>query len=264
MRAGITLLILMFTVTAFAQPPLSKRDQKRKAAFEAQIEAEEKYGRTIEKADAAFKRKDYVEARMLYAEAIQYNPENEQWLTSKVNDLDILMAKNIARAVDSVVVMSTRPLPGHIVAKDAAPGELRQRSLTGGSLPLPGDTIKAGKQQQQPIEATPVTKPEVQVEKEQRVTAPDEEEIVRKTEVKVKEDFSHLPQGLTEQTFDFPDHQVLRIVVKEGIDTIVYKRVSHRWGGKFYFKDEVSMAERIWMEEVEAFRKKYPADKAGE
>lgn len=263
MRAGITLSILMFAVTAFAQPPLSKRDQKRKAAFEAQIEAEEKYEKTIEKADAAFKHKNYVEARMLYAEAIQYNPENEQWLTSKVNDLDILMAKNIARAVDSVSVMSPRPLEGRVVARDVTPAELKQRPLTGGSLPIPADSVESGKKQEETAGAPPVTKAEVQVIKEQPV-ATLEEEVAKEREVKVKEDFSHLPQGLTEQTFDFPDHQVLRIVVKEGIDTIVYKRVSHRWGGKFYFKDEVSMAERIWLEEVEAFRKKYPADKAGE
>ena len=38
---------------------------------------------------------------MSYNEAIEYNKEKEQWLVSKVNDLDILMAKIIMREVDS-------------------------------------------------------------------------------------------------------------------------------------------------------------------
>ena len=45
----------MFTVlVSQAQQPLSKRDQKKKAEFEAMIEAEEKYELLRAKADRAF------------------------------------------------------------------------------------------------------------------------------------------------------------------------------------------------------------------
>jgi len=260
-KPGVTILICTMTIAAFAQPPLNKRDQKRKAAFEAQIAAEEKYEKTIEKADEAFQNKDYVTARMLYAEAIQYNPGKEQWLTSKVNDLDILMARNIARAVDSVNVMATKTAPEIRRTDSGSPARLEQRTLEKDALPLPADSSKAMVGEQKPVTVSPEKAPE---QEKKPAPKPKEKETPVKTEVKVKEDFSGLPQGLTEETFDFPDHQVLRIVVKDGIDTIVYKRVTHRWGGKFYFKDDVSITERIWLDEVAAYRQKYPSENPAE
>ena len=83
-----------------------------------------------------------------------------------------------------------------------------------------------------------------------------------KSSERVKEDYSEYPQGRTDETFTFPNHTVRRVIVRDGIDTIVYKYVTHKWGGKFYFKDDVSIVERIWKEEVEAFEEKYPTNSA--
>ena len=83
-----------------------------------------------------------------------------------------------------------------------------------------------------------------------------------KSSERVKEDYSKYPQGRTDETFTFPNHTVRRVIVRDGIDTIVYKYVTHKWGGKFYFKDDVSIVERIWKEEVEAFEEKYPTNSA--
>lgn len=255
-----TLLLCSVIGSVSAQQPLNKRDQKKKAEFEARIVAEEKYEAIIKKADEAFKKKNYVDARMLYAEAIQYNPKNEQWLTSKVNDLDILMAKNIARQVDSVEVMVTQANPYQIKVEEETPVKLESRPMPASALKFPKDTAKTVKKEPEPTEkpVTETPKPAPPAVTAEKPVQPLEEKTEKPVEVKVKEDFSHLPQGRTEETFDFPDHQVLRIVIREGIDTMVYKKVTHRWGAKFYFKDDVSMAERIWLEEVTAFRQKYP------
>lgn len=258
---------------AFAQPPLNKRDQKRKAEFEAQIEAEAKYEETIDMADQAFRDKAYVDARMLYAEAIQYNPEKEQWLQSKVYDLDILMAKNIARHVDSVTVVQELPPEPEPVEPEPAPLPEPEKPAEEESEPAPEEVIvekeETPVQEAEPEEETPEPAADTPVVKEPKEAPPAKPVVAPKPkpkpkptppkkEVKVKDDFAGLPQGMTEERFDFPDHNVWRIVVKDGIDTIVYKEVKHRWGGKFYFKDDVSISERIWREEVEAFRKKYP------
>lgn len=268
------LFLVAMAFGAYAQPPLSKRDQKRKAEFEAKIEAEKNYEETIKQADKAFRDEDYVSARMLYAEAIQYNPENEQWLTSKVNDLDILMAKNIAREVDSVLVMAevvSKPIvtkmdPVELEKPDVLVQEASEAMTDEPEEPAPEKPRKKEEPEAQTIiepETTPspeagLSRPEERPKPKAAIATPPKPKS--KAEIKVKDDFADLPQGMSEERFDFPDHNVWRIVVKDGIDTIVYKEVKHRWGGKFYFKDDVSIAERIWMEEVAEFRKKYPEE----
>ncbi len=254
-----------------AQKELSKRDQKKKAEFEAMIVAEEKYDELMIAADQAFKNKDYVKARMTYEEAIQYNAEKEQWLISKVNDLDILMARNIARKVDSIFVLPK-------VEEVALDVDLQletsiEKRAVPAPLPVPKEAeeevdeplVEAVKAQQEQPEPDP-TEELVKIAEEALVVEPPKEEaakpVVKKQpveKVKVKDDFADLPQGMTESEFDYPDHHVWRIVVKDGIDTIVYKRVKHRWGGDFCFKDDVSISQRIWNEEIEVYRKKYPS-----
>ena len=260
--------------SAWAQPPLSKRDQQRKAEFEAMIEAEKNYESTISEADAAFRDKDYVKARMKYEEAIQYNPNEEQWLTSKVNDLDILMAKIIAREVDSVLVMNQRNIP-KINAEVAQPKAATEMVAEQPKVELPPPPPPAPMEKEVEVVKTeidvettvaveeekpaPVPTPVSESKPAKKTPAPTPEKKEKKEE-KVRIDYSKYPQGLTDETFEFPNHTVRRIIVKDGMDTIVYKYVTHSWGGKFYFKDGVSIVDRIWKQEVEAFKQKYPQE----
>lgn len=270
MKELITILGILFLTSLMvnAQPPLSKKDQKRKAEFEAMIANEEKYEELMEVADQAFKEKKYVKARMTYEEAIDYNEEKKQWLISKVNDLDILMAKNIARAVDSIFIipkvdakkvgddivqeqtLEDRPVPEPMPApeialeEDKAPDQPKKEEAAVEEKEKPEEVIEEIAEVKPVVDPTP---------KPVKKSVPKE----KPAPVKVKDDFVDLPQGITEEEFDYPDHHVWRIVVKDGIDTIVYKRVKHRWGGDFCFKDDVSISQRIWNEELEIFRKKY-------
>jgi hypothetical protein len=262
---AISFFLVLIAVIGLAQQPLNKRDQIRKAEFEAQIAAEKKYDALMKNADDAFKKKEYASARMTYYEAIQYNPANEQWLISKVNDLDILMAKIIMREVDSVMVLKTDPIPSlpKTESKDTDIAPRAEKMGFVATIPEP-----------EPTEVVPPPAPEPKPEPEIVVdyAKPEPQKTIpikpaptpKKEEVKVKDDYSRYPQGLTDEIFEFPDHTVRRIIVKDGIDTIVYKYVTHRWGGKFYFKDDISIVERIWKEEVENFQRKYPSESPAE
>lgn len=262
----IILSFLFIGSSAFAQPPLNKRDQQKKAEFLAQIEAEKNYEKTREAADQAFVRKDYAEARMLYNEAIQYSAENAQWLTSKVNDLDILMAEIVAREVDSIDVIETKQVKViENSAKSQALIESRNEEMVINTPEPPSKEVVEVKPAIQEPESTP--KPQVDPEPEVAVKTPKpapapKPEVKPEPVERVKEDYSKYPQGRSDETFTFPDHTVRRVIVRDGIDTIVYKYVTHRWGGKFYFKDDVSIVERIWKQEVEAFEAKYPTNSA--
>lgn len=261
----LLLLFCLSTLSTFAQQPLSKKDQQRKAEFLAQIEAEKKYEQTITEADQAFVDKDYVKSRMLFNDAIQYSKENEQWLISKVNDLDILMAEIIAREVDTIDVLSKKDI-AEISKPDIEVSEIKSRDEKM-VLNLPeSKELSVG---EEPILAEPVQDPAPQIDPEPKLVPkekptpiisqpnPDPKPVER-----VKEDYSKYPQGRSDETFTFPDHTVRRVIVRDGIDTMVYKYVTHKWGGKFYFKDDVSIVERIWKEEVGAFEEKYPTNSA--
>lgn len=253
----ISVFSLLYSIESLAQIPLSKRDQEKKTLYEAQYKAEEDYKKTIKSADLAFRNKNYPEARQRYFEAIQYDKNQEQWLISKVNDLDILMAKNIARKVDSLQVMRMNavatmdaPLPSKS-SVDIAPRNDLPKTTIAEEKPAESIAIKqeTATQEQSPVQVKPKA---IEPVKEQIKPAEQPKEPE-----KVIEDFKAYNKGITEEDFDFPNHHVKRIVVKDGIDTIVYKYVTHQWGGKFYFKDDVSIVERIWQEEVSTFKEKY-------
>ena len=261
---ALLLSLLFYSGFVQAQQPLSKRDQQRKAEFLAQIEAEKKYEQVKDAADKAFVGKDYVKSRMLYNEAIQYSAENAQWLTSKVNDLDILMAEIVAREVDSIdVIEKNQPIA--IAPKEAVVSEIQGRDE---KMVVSLPAVKEEEIETEPkIEETiPDPKPQIDPEPVPEVVAPQKPKPIQpkkeKATERVKEDYSKYPQGRSDETFTFPDHTVRRVIVRDGIDTIVYKYVTHRWGGKYYFKDDVSIVERIWKQEVEAFEEKHPTNSA--
>jgi hypothetical protein len=261
-KSLLTFVCILMCLSTYSQPPLSKRLQKEKEAFETLIANEEKYEALVNQADEAFQAKDYVKARMSYAEAIPFNAEMEQWLIAKVNDLDILMAKNAAREVDSIKVVAGLDLS--IALPEAATNEtMKPRSM---EAPLPLPERVDSHEVVTVAEQIPET---AEIKGENQITAVTKKEPVTQVSmpvvpapkavetVKVKEDFSGFQDGITEETIDLPNHSVLRVVVKEGMDVKVFKRVKHKWGGQFYFLDDVGTTERYWSDQVEKYREKY-------
>lgn len=58
------------------------------------------------------------------------------------------------------------------------------------------------------------------------------------------------PDGVTEEVFQEGNRTITkRIVVKDGLGD-EYRKVKHGWGGVFYFKNGVSISERVWIEET--------------
>ena len=269
-------IFLCLSFGLVAQPPLSKKDQQKKAEFEALIEREQRYEETLQSADAAFEKKQYVVARMAYQEAIQYNAEQEQWLISKVNDLDILMARTAARSVDSIMVV----VPKLDAAKlpTAASKQMEGRTMddvspeVGGANEVDSAQVIA-EAIEPPREAPKETPPPVakaepnspnhtvsarNIELQPKAKpSPTPERVEKKM---VKEDFKTFDNGVTEETFTLDNSTVLRVVVKEGIDVIVFKRVKHKWGGEFFFLDDQDVTRRYWEEQVRMYREKYPSD----
>ena len=255
----LSLAFLGSVAAVSGQPPLSKRDQKKLEAWEQELEAEKKYTSIISMAETAFEEGRYVDARMLYSEGIEYNEENRAWLIAKVNDLDILLARNAARQIDSVSLVSKKGVQ-RIEVEEVSPDiairevNVEMQPVTSGDLPDSSSQVLAP--EEDGTSGTSELRPE-QKEQPAKASIPEKEAPKAVEEPDQKALYDDFPEGYTRDVFTFPDHEVTRIVVKDGIDTIVYKRVTHRWGGEFCFKDDVSISKRIWMEEVEQYRKRF-------
>ncbi len=62
---------------------------------------------------------------------------------------------------------------------------------------------------------------------------------------------SKYPSGVTEESFTEGNKQIVkRVIVKEGVGN-EYRRVTHNWGGVFYFKNGEAVPERVWKKETE-------------
>lgn len=270
-RALIICLILMpFSYSMMAQPELNKRLQKQKAEFEAKIAAEEKYEELVQKAERAFENDEYADARSYYKEAIHYNPKNEAWLTSKINDLDILMAERVALISNS--------LP-RLVEVDSSQDSILQPSEkveeTEQIVKSDFETVQP-KEEVVPIREIDTLEIIKDVEKIEKSIAPDyQTEPLQKDTLTTlpkrvvypkpsdptpdanRNDYVDYPYGMTEEVFELKNHTIQRIVVVDSLETNVYKRVKHSWGGDFTFKNDLSISQRIWLDELEKYRVKF-------
>lgn len=261
-RVMLSLLVATVSFSILAQPPLSKRDKKKLAEWEMELEAEKNYKATIQKAEAAFESDRYVDARMLYSEAISYNEEKRAWLTAKVNDLDILLARNAARQIDTIQSVASKGVQRIQMGK-TPDGKVVVRQM---SMELkPVDRGEEEVVVEEPVAVVKEVEPEIAVvEEKPKAAVKVEKEAPKAAKIEPAEPIPDLYEdfgrGITEDHFTFSDHEVTRIVVKDGIDTIAYKMVKHRWGGEFYFKDDVSISKRIWLEQVEQYRRRFGSD----
>lgn len=262
-----------FIISSFAvqAQELSKKLQKEKAAFEEKIAAEEKYNDLIKKADQAFRNDKYAEARAFYAEAIKYDLKQEAWLTSKINDLDILMAEKIVAMVDSIPRKVLDSATASQNVDEKVDEILAKIELGEPSIPIKkGEPIDQTVKTEQPkaievtkIEAEPevINQPKVEepktVLKEESKPKVEPIEPVVPSSVNNKNDYSTYPYGVTEEMIDMKNHTIQRIVVVDSNEIVVYKRVKHAWGGDFTFKNDLSISQRIWLEEIERYREKF-------
>jgi hypothetical protein len=263
----VCLVMISSSFSLFAQPELNKRLQKQRAEFEAQIAAEERYGELVELAERSFELDEYADARNYYKEAILFSPDKEAWLTSKINDLDILMAERIALISNSVP---------RVIAQDSA-----KDSIISPSVEV--DVIDQTEQvavlesfaENEEIKAVSVVVEIAQTEEKisdtledassvsslktlslnepKRVNYPEPTDLTADTK---SNDYSDYPYGMTEEVFELKNHTIQRIVVVDSLETNVYKRVKHSWGGDFTLKNDLSISQRIWLDELEKYRQK--------
>jgi hypothetical protein len=97
---------------------------------------------------------------------------------------------------------------------------------------------------------TEVTKEEPVVIKKETELVIEEDLEEKSLEEKQEELAASYPDGVTEEVFTEGNRTITkRIVVKDGLGN-EYRKVKHGWGGVFYFKNGVSISERVWLQDT--------------
>lgn len=224
---------------------------KSKAAKKEEKEAkkDDVYQKLMEEGHTFFQEKNYQEALDKYKTAATRRPINV-YPKVKIADVELAMLNHkdeepMADASKEIELPTEEP---EVIEPEVK--EPTQEERVAEALAAEEQKIK---------DALP---PPPKIE-EPKKEIPEEEEIVEETpkvtaeniEVISEEDFAEnlaetYPDGVTEEIFEEGGKKITRrVVVKNGKGTD-YRMVVHRWGGKFFFKNNESITEHTWNTET--------------
>lgn len=191
-------------------PGMSARERSRIAAQEAEEAAtDQAYQERMRQAEQAFQEKRYEDALTAYEEARELRPYNV-YPKVKIEDLKALLKRQAEEAPrDTMAATPVPPPPEPVPAKDT----------TEPSRPAVKAPERTTSRPQPEKSGPPPPQPKA---------APS--------------------WSLEERTYTEGHAIVVERTVDDDGQRVVYKRVAHPWGQVFYFKDGISVGERVWKE----------------
>ncbi|MEM9022825.1 MAG: hypothetical protein AAGB22_03740 [Bacteroidota bacterium] len=287
MKRCFILLILMLVSVAQAQPPVSKRMQKKVDAW-LRAEAEEAaYKDALNKADSLFRLKYYLASISAYEQAMEIR-KKDAFSTAKINDLKILLEAGKITDITpehmggapSQPAQPQQPVLQHEPKRDtmAETAAITRTAITSPAVapavPVAPEVVpEAGKPKPEPSSIPDTVKPKslpnipVQpkaapkdVPKPAPRTAPKPQpKLAASRKASAKPANEERPpvetktydNGMTEEITRLKTKTITIRTVKKDGQTHVYKKIRHNWGGLYFFKDEFSISSRLWLEETE-------------
>jgi hypothetical protein len=215
----------------------------------AQKDIDAKYSATLMKADNAFKAKDYSTAKPEYAEASRIKP-SEQYPKDKLAEIARIEKAAAAAQEQNEVNAQYNDAIGRADKSFGQKDYPNAKSAYEEAL-----TFKSNEPypKQKLLQINNIlNKPAqqiVQVKKENKQTVPvvSEEE---KKKVYQSELRSKYPLGVTEEEYTDNGRTILRRVVIRDDYAGVYTKVSHSWGGVYFFKDNTPITEVMFENET--------------
>jgi len=263
------LSLVSFSSTA-QSAPLTKKQQKMMDKWLASEKAEDAYNSSLKKGDKLFRKKEFGASINAYEEALAVRP-GDAYSIAKINDLKILLASMREDAFEQPVAQTPEPEP--IVPETPKVPEPEKPKPT----PVKEEVVEKPEPVAvkpaipEPI-APPPPPPPPTVIKEKEVEKPTPKKVVPKESSspkpapkptpKVKKEQmldatgKPYPQGQTEEIIHGENVVIIKRIVVKGQEVDVYKKVTHNWGGLFYFKNEMSITQRVWQEETDSLFKK--------
>ncbi|NND94235.1 MAG: hypothetical protein HKN45_05175 [Flavobacteriales bacterium] len=197
-------------------------------------------------ADVELAKANYVEEEP-EPEAEEVPEENKEPELTTEERVELMYQRDLAKVYDK--------LPPKPKEKEPDPIEEPEERDAEGLLIIEKEVnIEKSKDDEIPNSHTPETNNEIKIVKETPRTESlkkNTEEESNPTQDAQAELGKEFPDGVTEEVFQEGNRTITRrIVVKDRIGN-EYRRVKHGWGGIFYFKNDISISERVWTEETQ-------------
>ncbi len=227
---------------AIAEEAADKLKNANDAKAKAELEA--KYLAAIKKGDDAFAKKDWLNAKSAYTEALVYK-SGEQYPKDKIAAIDKAMADEIAVKTKTVAETKT-------VATTGNDNERKyQDAVKRGDSDF---SVKKYKDAKADFEEALVYKPGDVYAKDKLI---DIEKLMKSdnttaanVDERIKALLAKYPPGVTEETINGPGVVIIqRVVVKEN-NAWVYQKKIFNWGGIAYFRDNSPITELIFEHET--------------
>lgn len=242
------LLVAVFQLSATAQEEFAELSSKERISIAKEEEREAKkdaeFQKTMQEGHELFMQKHYLKAIRKYEKAQERRPYNV-YPKVIISDIELSMADTLVtlRAAEELELPQEKPEPNKPETKPVQK-EVKPESD-------PNQRIDEWERQERERR---------QKERDAREREAAEREIekanVEGLETLSIDDYqrelgSKFPTGVTETISKEGNKTITkRIVVKDGKGN-EYKKVTHNWGGVFYFKNGEAVTERVWKQETE-------------
>lgn len=259
----ILILFGLFFLTnsdVFAQKEkkLSKR-QIEIQEFYRQEALKESYQKQMIIAERAFRQKKFDEAIQEYIKALEFQ-ENDQIALSKINDIEIILSKKDFSNVFQTIPNNTIEIKEVPLNSNLKTTEVQKDTV---ALTKTISTIELNKKE---VLIDSINKNDVKkIEKEEKailsITQPKENYIepsitksIDKTSATYRKALAakysddHTQEFLTEN-----NRKIVRRILKSNGLADEYLKVSHPWGGVYYFKNGESISFQTWVAETDKF-----------
>jgi hypothetical protein len=245
----VFLIVTVFQLSATAQEEFADLSSKERISIAEQEESEAKkdaeFQKTMREGHELFMQKHYLKAIRKYEKAQERRPYNV-YPKVIISDIELSMADTLAtlRAAEQLELPKETPEVIEPQTPEPEQQEVKPESD-------PNKRIDEWEKQERERRQREREAREREAKAREMEKANTEGLETLSIEDYQKELGSKFPNGITETTSKEGNKTITtRIVVKDGKGN-EYKKVTHNWGGVFYFKNGEAVTERVWKQETE-------------
>lgn len=246
----ITALSFFALTTIKAQDDFADLSVKQRISIAEKEEAEAahdpEFQNMMQKGHELFKERHYLKAIHAYEKAQERRPYNV-YPKVIIADIELSMKDTLAtlRAAEKEELEKQKPQPD---VKPDKPVETTPEPPT----ETPEERMKKLNDWEAAERKEREQRREAQKEKEKPADTPFQGDIPKLSTADYQKALAEqYPEGITENVTTEGNKVIVeRIVVTNGIGN-EYKKVTHNWGGVFYFKNGEAITDRVWKQETE-------------
>ena len=247
---------------------LAKNESEAKKASEEKAALRTSYTKAVAKADFYLKSKDYDNAKIKYKTASGILPD-EQYPKNQLAKIDEILSGLDEKALTekqykTLIISANKKFKtsdyenaktDYLASLEIKPkAEYPKRKIKEIEMALKDRETRARAEAQRKKKLAAIEKQKEEMRKisEKLKNKKNDTETTTTPEMEkfVTELAQNYPEGITESSYTEGSATILKRIVVIGNTGSEYKRVTHNWGGRFFFKNGSPITELIWNKET--------------